>query len=179
MWIFCVQKDADLFSKENANSWSKRRTILKFKIWTSTGTNISMSPTSLYLYRCVIESVMPRTQQDCNDKMWRSQDRPKLILSLVVASDSKVIFLQSWTTLNIWSRTLIRKNEFLRKLFSKEKMNENDILTATGDELTGYGVAAILIFFIFIALGLGGAYYTQVNFRFWRFLTVQSFPRCR
>ena len=42
-------------------------------------------------------------------------------------------------------------------------MNENDILTATGDELTGYGVAAILIFFIFIALGLGGAYYTQVN----------------
>ena len=44
-------------------------------------------------------------------------------------------------------------------------MNENDILTATGDELTGYGVAAILIFFIFIALGLGGAYYTQVKSR--------------
>ena len=41
-------------------------------------------------------------------------------------------------------------------------MNENDILTATGDELTGYGVAAILIFFIFIGLGLAGAYYAQV-----------------
>ena len=41
-------------------------------------------------------------------------------------------------------------------------MNENDILTATGDELTAYGVAAILIFFIFIGLGLAGAYYTQV-----------------
>ena len=121
MWTFCVQKDADLFSKENANSWSKRRTILKFKIWTSTGTNISMSPTSLYLYRCVIESVMPRTQQDCNDKMWRSQDRPKLILSLVVASDSKVIFLQSWTTLNIWSRTLIRKKRIFKKVIFKRE----------------------------------------------------------
>ena len=41
-------------------------------------------------------------------------------------------------------------------------MNENDILAATGDELTGYGVAAILIFFIFIGLGLAGAYYAQV-----------------
>lgn len=57
------------------------------------------------------------------------------------------------------------KWEFSRKnknQIPKEKMNENDILGATGDELTGYGVAAILIFFIFIGLGLAGAYYAQV-----------------
>ena len=50
-------------------------------------------------------------------------------------------------------------------------MNENDILGATGDELTGYGVAAIIIFFIFIGLGLAGAYYAQV----WIMMTGATF----
>lgn len=38
------------------------------------------------------------------------------------------------------------------------------MFTATDDVLTSYGSACVAIFFIFIALGLGAGYITQVGF---------------
>ena len=38
------------------------------------------------------------------------------------------------------------------------------MFTATDDVLTSYGSACVAIFFIFVALGLGAGYITQVSY---------------